>query len=117
MIKMTDMYSISVDLRGLAHILRYAGYIHEITDDEDFYQAVIDITSDYLYYLSDDAGKSHEIVDKESCEKSGKIKELQEKIDELSSQIANLLNPESAESDQAEQTEEAEEPDGLLTSE
>lgn len=51
---MTDFYSLSCDLRAVAHVLRYAGYIHDVTGDCDFPTAISDVVSDYLYYKSDE---------------------------------------------------------------
>lgn len=51
---MTDFYLLSTDLRAVAHVLRYAGYIHNVTGDCDFPTAISDVVSDYLYYKSDE---------------------------------------------------------------
>lgn len=100
---MTDMYSISVNLRAVAHVLHYADYIQNITDDADFFGALIEIMSDYLYLLAEDSGKTFEITDKRDCEKSSKISELKEQIKNLMSELSEL-RPE-----EPEQEEEPEE--------
>ncbi len=103
---MTDMYSISVNLRAVAHILHYADYIQNITDDADFFGALIEIVSDYLYLLAEDSGETFEITDKKSCEKSLEIKELKEQIKNLMSELSEF-RPE-----EPEQEEEPEEVTG-----
>lgn len=105
---MTDMYSISVYLRAVAHVLHYADYIQNCTGDVDFHGALIDVVSDYLYLLADDSGKSFEISDDESCEKSVKIKELTEQIEKLRVELAELKPEESEEEPEQEEPEESE---------
>lgn len=51
---MTNFYLLSGYLRAVAHVLRYAGYIHDVTGDCDFPTAISDVVSDYLYYKSDE---------------------------------------------------------------
>lgn len=51
---MTNFYLLGSDLRAIAHVLRYAGYIHDVTGDCDFPSAISDVVSDYLYYKSDE---------------------------------------------------------------
>lgn len=106
---MTDMYSISLSLRVFAHILRYAGYIIEVTDDADFYEGLIDVTSDYLYLLSHEAeetskelGDTSKVTNEEDCNNSSMIKELQERVEKLSAELTDLLRsrPEQEQEDE-----------------
>lgn len=101
---MTDMYSISVYLRAVAHVLHYADYIQQITNDNDFRHALVDITSDYLYLLSEEAGKSSEIADNEDCENAVEIKELTAQIEKLRAELAEL-KPEAVTEEEPEQEE------------
>lgn len=103
---MTDMYSMSVDLRALAHILHYSGYIQQITHDEEFYEGLLSLTSDYLYYLANDSGESFKVTDKEECENRGKIKELQQEVKRLSAKLAELNLEEPEEEPEQEQEDE-----------
>lgn len=66
---MTDFYLLSGDLRAIAHVLRYAGYIHDVTGDCDFPTAISDVVSDYLYYKSDELLHISDSSDEESLKK------------------------------------------------
>lgn len=48
-----DYTLLSSELRAVAHVLRYADYIHSVTDDADFPTAIINVCSDYLYHVSE----------------------------------------------------------------
>lgn len=50
---MIDMYSTSLYLKTLGHVLHYADYIQRVTDDVDFSTSLIQVASDYLYGLSE----------------------------------------------------------------
>lgn len=60
---MTDFYLLSTDLRAVAHVLRYAEYIHDVTGDCDFPIAISAVVSDYLYYKSDELFKMSDSSD------------------------------------------------------
>lgn len=63
---MTNFYLLCSDLRAVAHVLRYAEYIHDVTGDCDFPTAISDVVSDYLYYKSDELLKMADSFDEET---------------------------------------------------
>lgn len=82
---MTDMYLVSLYLRTVGHILHHADYIQSVTDDADFYGGLIAVTSDYLYYLSDECFKTS-VVEGDS----ELVQRHPEKAEELEQAVTNL---------------------------
>lgn len=77
-----DVYSVSLYLRIVSYVLHYAEYIQSVTDDADFFGGLVAVTSDYLYYLSDECFKT--MGDSELVQRhSEKAEELEENVTSL----------------------------------
>lgn len=48
-----ELYSLSLDLRAVAHVMHYAPDIADSTKDVDFICSIMSVFSDYLYAVSD----------------------------------------------------------------
>ncbi len=48
------LFLLAGELRSLAHVLHYVPYISEMTKDREFISSFLDVTSDYLYFKSDE---------------------------------------------------------------
>lgn len=80
---MTDLYCTSLRLRAVAHVLHYADYIHEITGDVDFPCSLIDVMSDYLYFLADECNNSFDKNDECQRNLSIELKQLRQKLEQM----------------------------------
>ncbi|MDE5763911.1 MAG: hypothetical protein K2I00_02990 [Ruminococcus sp.] len=48
-----ELYSLSLNLRAVAHVMHFSDYIQMITKDSDFTASLNEVVSDYLYSVSD----------------------------------------------------------------
>lgn len=81
-----DVYSVSLYLRIVSHVLHYAEYIQSVTDDADFYGGLIDVSSDYLYWLSEQTDKLSNDLDIETLETSEQLRQVRKELAELKRQ-------------------------------
>lgn len=48
-----ELFLLSVELRAVAHILRYSDYIRSVTGDDEFHEGLADVLSAYFYGRSE----------------------------------------------------------------
>ena len=81
-----DVYAVSWRLRVVAHVLHYAEYIQGQTDDADFYGGLIDVSSDYLYWLSEQVTKLSNDLDVEMLEDFEQLRKVMGELSDLKQQ-------------------------------
>ena len=75
-----SLQTVSYKIRAIAHVLFYADYVQEMTDDPDFFGSLTSAVADSMYLLADRCQKSFDVYDAEEQRQSEKIQRLREQL-------------------------------------
>lgn len=78
-----SLQTVSYKIRAIAHVLFYADYVQELTDDPDFFGSLISVISDSMYFLADRCQRSFDVCDLEDQKQAERIQRLRERLVEF----------------------------------